>query len=164
MILNRRVQMALGLTAVAALIGMDKTVHANTLEVTATVPDSCTVVGGTLAFGVVDPRSAGDKTAGGQIDIDCTSETDVDIVLDGGLHHGQGSNGRAMKRLNSSDYLDYTIYTAGFGQVIQPDSPTSIPTLSPGTNPITVEGSIAGEQHVPGGDYSDTVQITLTFN
>jgi spore coat protein U-like protein len=36
--------------------------------------------------------------------------------------------------------------------------------LSNGQNSVVVDGVIDGSQTVPGGEYSDTVQITLTFN
>jgi spore coat protein U-like protein len=161
----RRMQLLLGLAAVAALVGAQEEVAAATLEVTASVPDSCTVAGGTLAFGTINPGGP-DVPGSGQINIDCTSAAEnVAIALDGGLHHGAKNNGRAMKRSSSNDYLNYRLYTAGLGQLREPD--VAVPVsggLSNGQNSVVVDGVIDGSQTVPGGEYSDTVQITLTFN
>ncbi|MEM7022296.1 MAG: spore coat U domain-containing protein [Pseudomonadota bacterium] len=163
MFFNHRMSFMLGLAAVVALVGANKDASANTLEVTATVPDSCTVDGGTLAFGTVDP-SASTPIATGQININCTSAADdVDVTLDAGLHDGDAGNGRAMKRTTSNDYLNYKLYAnSSYSQEWAQDVSTRH-DLASGPNAIPVYGRI-DQQNKPGGDYADTIQITLTFN
>jgi spore coat protein U-like protein len=164
MLLNRRVQM-LGLVTVAALASAQGEVAAATLEVTATVPNSCTVEGGSLVFDeYVAGPNAPQTFATGEFNVECTTPASVEIALDGGLHDGAtGNNGRAMKG-PGDNFLDYSLAgPAGFGTPWAQD--TALPfELIGGSNPITVNGFIHEAQTVPGGQYSDTVQITLTFN
>jgi spore coat protein U-like protein len=164
MLLNRHVQM-LGLVAVAAVASAQEQAAAATLEITATVPNACTVQSGSVAFGtyVSGQQSSLDATGGG-FSVECSSGAEVEISLDGGLHEGSGGNGRAMSSPTSGDFLNYHLYR-GPGFSTQWDPSLLLPfTLINGSNPIEVNGLISADQSIGGGEYSDTVQITLTFN
>jgi spore coat protein U-like protein len=163
MLLNRHVQM-LGLVAVAAFASAPGEVAAATLEVTATVPNSCTVEGGSLAFGTYNSGQVADLLSSGGFNVQCTAPASVNVALDGGLNHGVGANGRAMKGPGTSNFLDYTLFL-GPGFSTSWDDGVALPfNVINGGNPIEVTGRIDGGQTAVGGEYSDTVQITLTFN
>jgi spore coat protein U-like protein len=160
MLLNRHVQM-LGLVAVAAVASAQEQAAAATLEVTATVPNSCTVEGGSLEFGTYLPGpQAPGVLATGQLNVQCTAPASVNVALDGGMNYGEANNSRAMKG-PGENYLGYVLLSGSTPW----DQDVAIPfNVSSGPNPITVTGAIHEHQTVPGGQYSDTVQITLTFN
>lgn len=160
---KRHMHRALGFAAFAALTGIGIGAQAAQLEVTATLPDSCTVGGGTLAFGEINP-SATTPLADATINVECTANATVHIALDGGLYYTLGSNGRAMKRSSSDDYLDYKLYTnASYSSEWAKDLATPH-NVFVGDNSITIYGKIDSPQTKPGGDYSDTVQITMVVN
>jgi spore coat protein U-like protein len=155
---------ALGLAAFATLTAMALGAHAAQLEVTATLPDSCSVEGGTLAFGTVNPSGGQTPTANTTFNVQCSTAGSVTVALDGGLHHGQGSNGRAMKRATSNTYLNYELYTSATQTTAWPVPGGVNKTVAVGANAVAVYGAIAANQVKPGGEYSDTVQISLTVN
>lgn len=159
---KRHMHKALGFAAFAALVGFDLNADAAELEVTATLPDSCTVEGGTLAFGTVDPSET-TPLANAQINVECTANSSVDVKLDGGLYNTLGGNGRAMKRSSSNNYLNYKLYTnASYSQEWAANVSTTN-NVFVGSNPITIYGKI-DVQSKPGGDYADTVQVTMIVN
>jgi len=159
---KRHMHKTLGFAVIAALAAIGLEAHAAELQVTATLPDSCTVEGGTLAFGVVDPSDSA-EFANAPINVQCSTAGSVDIVLDEGLYHGLGANGRSMKRDGSNDYLDYRFYlSAAYSQEWPANNPISHP-VSVGPNPIMIYGRI-DQQTRPGGNYADTVQITMTVD
>jgi spore coat protein U-like protein len=163
MLLNRHVQM-LGFVAVTALASAQDQAAAATLEVTATVPNSCTVEGGSLAFGTYNSGQVADLLSSGGFNVQCTAPASVNVALDGGLNHGVGANGRAMKGPGTDNFLDYTLFLGtGFSTSWDKDAAVPFNVVS-GGNPIEVGGRIDGGQIAVGGEYSDTVQITLTFN
>ena len=155
---------ALGLAACATLAGMGLAAHAAELQVTATLPDSCTVANGTLAFGTVDPSGGSTPTANTTFNVQCSTTGSVTIALDGGAHYQQGTNGRAMKRASSNNYLDYELYTTAAQSTAWPVPGGISKPVVVGANPVAVFGAIAANQVRPGGQYSDTVQITMTVN
>jgi spore coat protein U domain-containing protein, fimbrial subunit CupE1/2/3/6 len=159
---KRHMHETLGFAAIVALAGMGFGAQAAQLEVTATLPDSCTVEGGTLAFGTVDPSDT-TPLANAPINVECTANASVNIALDGGLYYTLGANGRAMKRSGSNDYLNYKLYTnASYSSEWAKDLATSH-NVFVGSNAITIYGKI-DVQTKPGGDYADTVQITMVVN
>jgi spore coat protein U domain-containing protein, fimbrial subunit CupE1/2/3/6 len=166
MSLNRRMQLLLGLGAVAALMGAQEEAQAltSTLEVTASVPDACTLDSGTIPFGTYNSGQTGTLDTTGGFNVECSSAADVHIKLDGGLHLSAGGNGRAMASPDTSDFLNYELYKGtAVGLTWTENLPIAYP-LTSGTNSISVFGVILGSQIVAGGEYSDTVQITLTFD
>jgi spore coat protein U-like protein len=89
MLLNRQVQTMLGFVAVAALASTQDQVAAATLEVTATVPNACTVESGSLDFGTYQAGPQAPSVPGsGGFNVQCTLPASVEIKLDGGLNQG----------------------------------------------------------------------------
>ncbi len=164
MMVNRCVRTGWGLAVVAGLASLQGEVSAATLEVTATVPNACTVNSGALEFGEYQAGPSAPQVQGsGTFTVDCSSSASVEIKLNGGLHEGAGTNTRAMKG-SGDDFLDYGLFQApGFSTGWAPGVGVPFSLIS-GSNIITVNGIIDESQTVPGGAYSDTVEITLTFN
>jgi len=162
-LLNRQVQM-LGFVAVAALAGAQDQVAAATLEVTATVPNACTVESGSLDFG---PYQAGPQApsvqGSGGFNVQCTLPASVEIKLDGGLHDGAGGHARAMKG-PGNNYLNYALFEGSQFSLPWGPGVGMLYTVDSGANEIVVEGVVDEGQTVQGGEYSDTVQISMTFN
>ena len=162
---NRQVQRMLRFAAVAALASAQNQVAAATLEVTVTVPNACTVGSGALDFGAYQPGPQAPSVQGsGGFNVQCTSPASVEIKLDGGLNEGAGGDARAMKGPGNDNYLNYALFEAS--QFSAPWEPGDgfLYTVQSGANEIVVNGVIDEGQSVQGGEYSDTVQIIMTFN
>jgi spore coat protein U-like protein len=164
MLLNRQVQTMLGFVAVAAFASAQDQVAAATLKVKVTVPNACTVESGSLDFGTYQPGPQAPSVQGtGGFNVQCTLPASVEIKLDGGLNDGAGGDTRAMKG-PGNNYLNYTLFEGS--QFSQPWDPGvgMLYTVASGANAIVVDGVVDEGQTVQAGDYSDTVQITMTFN
>lgn len=136
----------------------------DTLTVTATVVDSCSLSTSTLAFGNYDPASGTDTDATTTIDASCTTGTTFDIALDGGS--SADINARTMS--DGTNTLGYQIYTDTLRSTIWGDGTTGSTAGGTGLGPLTAvtltaHGRIVAGQNVPPGAYSDTVNVTLTF-
>ena len=164
MLLNRQVQMMLGFVAVAALASAQDQVAAATLEVTATVASACTVESGSLDFGSYQagPQAPSLQGSGG-FNVQCTSPASVEIKLDGGLNEGAGGNARAMKG-PGNNYLDYALFEGSRFSMPWDPGVGMLYTVDSGANEIVVNGVVDEGQTAQAGEYSDTVQITMTFN
>ena len=165
MLLNRQVQTMLGFVAVAALASAQDQVAAATLEVTATVASACTVESGTLDFGAYQAGPQAPSLEGsGVFNVQCTSPASIDIKLDGGLNEGAGGDARAMKGPGNDNYLNYTLFEGSqFSLPWDPGFGIQYPVAS-GANEIVVDGVIDEGQTAQAGEYSDNVQIMMTFN
>jgi spore coat protein U-like protein len=164
MLLKRQVQTMLGFVAVAALASAQGQVAGATLDVTVTVPNVCTVESGSLDFGTYQPGPQAPSVEGsGAFNVQCTLPASVEIKLDGGLNDGAGGNARAMKG-PGNNYLNYTLFEGSqFSREWNPGV-GMLYTVNTGANEIVVDGVVDGGQTAQAGDYSDTVQITMTFN
>ncbi len=136
----------------------------DTLTVTATVVDSCSLSTSTLAFGTYDPASGTDTDATTTIDASCTTGTTFDIALDG----GSSANISARTMSDGTNSLGYQIYTDTLRTTIWGDGTTGSTAAGTGLGPLTpvtltAYGRITAGQNVPAGAYSDTVNVTLTF-
>ena len=164
MLLKRQVQTRLGFAAVAALASAQEQVAAATLEVTATVASACTVESGSLDFGAyqADPQ-APSLEGSGVFNVQCTSPASIEIKLDGGLNEGAGGGARAMKGPGNDNYLNYALFEGSrFAFPWDPGVGMHYP-VAIGANEIVVNGVIDEGQTAQPGQYSDTVQIIMTF-
>ena len=164
MLLNRQAQM-LGIAAIVALAGAQDQVAAATLEVSATVASACTVESGSLDFGAYQAGPQAPSLQGsGVLNVQCTSPASIEIKLDGGLNEGAGGEARAMKGPGNDNYLNYTLFDgSGFPLPWDPGDGI-IYTVDSGANEFVVDGVVDAGQTAQAGEYSDTVQITMTFN
>jgi spore coat protein U-like protein len=133
------------------------------LAVSATVLSGCALIGGTLDFGTYISGQEADLDASGQFSFVNCSGT-LTFELDGGI---QGNvNNRKMSGPDAT--LAYQIYSDAARRTIWGTGGNAfILPLPAGANPssgnLTVHGRIPGGQAVPGGSYTDIVNITLNF-
>jgi spore coat protein U-like protein len=151
--------------ALFAVTGQPALAQTANLNVTATVQASCTLEGGTLAFGTYN-ATAGDATdSSAAIAYTCTEGTNITVSLNDG-DHAEGAGNRAMAGPGGT-LLGYGLYKEdsrtnpwGAGPV---DGVTP-PATSAGQQTLTVYGRIPPGQQAAPGAYSDIVQITLNIN
>jgi spore coat protein U-like protein len=132
------------------------------LTVTATVLSGCTLVGGSLDFGNYVSGQPGNLDAAGRIGyVNCRGT--LTFELDG----GQQGNVSARKLRGPNGSLAYQIYKTSTRNSVwgQGGDALQLQLLSPTptSGNVTVHGRIFGGQAVPGGTYTDIVNITLTF-
>ncbi len=169
--MSRKFSVSLVVGALAGLTVMSGSASANTLGVSAGVPDACTVAAGTLPFGTYDPavQASNSLSGSGTFDVTCTLASDVNVLLDAGANFASGT--RKLLSTTTTDTLNYNLYQDGGFSTEWGDDGSSIsqasqnfPTLGAVTTNITVHGLIPQGQSVRGGTYQDTVNISLVFN
>ena len=161
---RRGARLALALTAAALqpAVAVAETTTGQ-LTVSAEVLSGCTLIGGTLDFGYYVSGQPDDLDATGEISyVNCSGRLTFDL---GGGTHGS-VNDRKMAGPDGGR-LDYQIYRAAnrTGVWGMGDQAFELPLTgdTPSSGNIPVHGRIRGGQAVPGGSYTDTVNITLTF-
>jgi spore coat protein U-like protein len=143
--------------------------HAQTanLQVTSSVVGSCTLSGGTLAFGTYVQAQTTPKDAQGTISLNCPAGINVTINMNQGGNPG-GSGSRNMtggaQSLNYQLYRDTTrsqVWGTGTGAA---GGKSVNPTVA-GPQTHEVYGRIAPDQSPSfTGNYTDTVVVSLTIN
>lgn len=142
----------LAIVAAAALMVVAGTAMASDtadLDVTAEVVASCSMTGGSLNFGNLDPTNAVEKTASSTgVTVTCTNGTTYALSGDDGDHP-----------VGTQKYL-----TNGISDI--PYSVT-IPASGAGTGSavgVTIDGAIAANTYTTAtaGTYSDTIELTVT--
>ena len=141
----------IAITAAAAIVAMTGTAMAAgsaNLDVTATVTGTCSVSGGTLAFGALDPLTAPEVTANSAgVSVTCTNGQAY--TLDTTANRGTVGNPGVLG--NGTSTIQYTIaYTAtGMG--------------NGAAQPVSITGTIAAGTYntATPGSYTDTIQINV---
>ena len=135
------------------------------LNVSATVLSGCTLIGGTLDFGIYVSGQASDLDATGEIRyVNCSGRLIFEL---GAGSHGSVDN-RKMRGPDGT--LDYKIFRAANSNDIWGMSEANAVVIdlplngTPSSGFVPVYGRIRGGQAVPGGSYTDIVNITLTFD
>ena len=122
---------------------------------------ACSVAVSPVAFGTVD--AAQDAHGTGEVVVRCDAAASFRV----GISPGSGSGTRRMEGPDGAR-LDYHLFQ---------DAGRSIPWgddqaiggaragSSDGDNPtrLTIYGAIPAQPSTPGGDYTDSLQVTLTF-
>jgi spore coat protein U-like protein len=162
--LSSNLRFIVGASALILLAATSDTAVAQTanLNVTATVEASCTLQGGTLAFGTYNPTDDDPTDSSATITYTCTQGTNVTINLDDGDHAG-GPGQRAMAGPGSA-LLDYGLYTDEARQDPWGVDGFTPPATSAGQESLEVYGRIPAGQQAGPGAYTDTVLITLNIN
>jgi spore coat protein U-like protein len=155
----RSIAGALGLTpAIAA--GAAAAADTANLSVTAQVEASCDVFAGSLNFGTYTATAA--KQANGSFSYECTSGTSITLSL------GQGNNPEGGSRAMAAgqNRLRYQLYRDSNRQQVwgMDEDGLALQVPSSSQQSVTVYGLIPAGQDAPPGNYSDTVQITLSIN
>lgn len=164
-------KLVLAVGAAAALIST----HAysasvtDTLTVQATVVAACTVTGGTLDFGDVDPI-AGDILAVSNttnISVTCSALTPYNVRLSAGTNGNGSVTGRQMLISGGgSDKLAYSLWRDALGTLNwgETDGDDTVSGLGTGLAiPHAVYGTVPAAQTSPPGSYTDTVTITVSY-
>ncbi len=132
------------------------------LSVTATVLSGCTLIGGTLDFGNYVSGQPTALDAAGQISFVNCSGT-LTFELDG----GQSGDVNARRMSGPDGTLAYQIYKTSARNAVWGMGGDAYELRLLGPTPVssnvTVHGRIPGDQAVPGGTYTDIVNITLSF-
>ncbi len=142
----------------------------STLEVSATVTDSCIVSTTPVAFGDYNPVAATAVTAEGSVVVTCSNGTSYQVGLDAGSGTGATVASRVMDDAGAG-VLTYGLYTdanwtTAWGNTVDIDT-YSDPVLTLGSGESqshTIYGQInAGQNTVPKGNYTDTVNVTVSY-
>jgi len=152
----------------------------DSLDISATVAQTCSITAGAVAFGAYDPVGAHpagtplDQT--GTIQVTCTKGASS---LEIGLDVGGNPAGAQRRMANGTERLAYDLFqpsgpnpgdgcnyatAAAWGDTATVDRFVPTATWAAGT-PFTfnVCGRVPGGQDVGAGNYADTVQATIYF-
>ncbi len=145
-------------------------------NVTATLANFCTVSAANVPFGVVNAGAAATNTAN-SVTLTCNKGATVTAVA---LNNGSNASGtqKRMKDAVSGDFLNYAIDVptgatfnscpaAGAGpewNATNTIAATPLFTVTGGPKLINLCASIPSGQFPSAGSYSDTVQVTATYN
>ncbi|MDK9697151.1 MAG: spore coat U domain-containing protein [Siculibacillus sp.] len=135
-----------------------------TLGVTLTIAATCTVTGGTMAFGTQGVlTSAINQTA--TISVVCTNSTNYTVGLDQGTF-GSSVTARKMHSTTTGADVDYSLYSDG-GRTTNWGNTSGSWVSGTGTGTsqsLTIYGQIPAQTTpAPAADYTDSVTITVTY-
>ena len=148
------------------IAGADATAN---LNVSATVASSCTITGGTLAFGTYNTVSGAAVDSTAALHVACTSGTETTVMLGQGANAAGGSTTSAPARQMSDgtgNLLGYALFSDSARSTVWGDTTlTGNPytALTSGSATQTVYGRVIANQDVPAGAYTDTVLATIAF-
>lgn len=150
-------------TALLSLHGLAGSATATTtLLVTATVVAACNVSTTPVAFGAYNPTAGTHLDGTGTVSVTCTNGTSYTVALDGGAQADVTT--RAMSA--GAHGLNYQLYSDSARTSVWGLTGAGLVAGTGTGSPIdhTVYGRIPSEQNVPPGSYSDTVNVTVTYN
>jgi len=132
--------------------------QSTTFTVSANVIRSCTVSASDLPLGTYDPMATAalEPATPSSITVNCTKNTSFTIA--------PLTTANAFRMANGTERLNYSLYqAAGHGRDWSTSNATgtSVNVSTPVT--FNVFGAVPAGQDVPGGSYSDTVTVTVTF-
>ena len=137
--------------AAVAMAGSAMAATTGNLNVSATVTDSCSITGGTLAFGTLNAVTAPVVNAGSAgVSVTCTNLTSYHVTAGNGQHYASGVY-----------HLD-----DGTGNEIAYTFTSAFPIAGTGngaSQTIAINGQIAAGSYTgaPAGAYSDQVVLTV---
>ncbi len=141
----------------------DDTSFLNNLAVQATIQALCHVDATDMNFGTLNGLLNSNRETTSSLSITCTQGTAYNVGLDNGEHYANGY--RRMAGPNGN-YVKYQLYrnanrTQLWGNTIGTDTVTGTGTGS--TQNLTVWGRVPPQTTPPAGNYSDTIQVTITY-
>ena len=140
------------------------------LNITASVPNNCTISAAPVSFGAYDPivtNASSPLDGTGTLGIDCTDGADYLVTLGQGDNAGSGSSNAIPARnlsLNGKK-LSYNLYQNPARNTVWANTnETGVSSKATGGPAVmNVFGRILPGQNVPAGSYSDTVTATVTY-
>lgn len=139
----------------------------SSFNVTTTVIDVCAVATANLGFGTYSPIAGSALDGTTTITVTCTLGTPYNVRLDPGAHSGGTVSTRRMQRTSGgTETINYSLYrnagrTQNWGETDNSDAVSA--TGSGLSQDHTVYGRIPASENVPTGDYSDTVNVTVSY-
>lgn len=137
----------------------------DTMQVTATVVNNCTINAAPMAFGTLATLGSSNIDTSATVSLACTPNAVYDVAMDLGLQ-GVGGQRYLVNSTDSGQTIPYGVYTnasrtnawgSGVGQTV-------VGTATGGTATLVAYGRIpASASAVTAGSYADTVTITVTF-
>jgi spore coat protein U-like protein len=156
------------ITAVAVAAGTGVSAQAGTqtatMELTTEVVANCTISAAALNVSGYDPIEANktiDFDQTGSVTVACTKGTSAEVTFNDGLNVG-----RQLKNTNTTDLLDYELYSAAAGETVWGSTQgTGKGITGTGANVIynVFMRVLPGQTNIPAGTYTDTVTATVTF-
>jgi spore coat protein U-like protein len=163
--LKSRLYLVVAITCGAALAAGSQAsaqTATDTLSVQVTVQNSCSVGGTTIDFGTYSSGQSSDLDADGDLTYSNCPAGTLTVSLDAG---GSGNISNRQMSSGNGDNLSYQLYkNSARNQVWGADAEgLQQVLLEAGSGSMTVYGRIVGNQDAPAGQYSDVVNITMTF-
>ena len=133
-----------------------------TFSVTAQVSTTCFITTTNLNFGAYAQTQLDATTT---LSATCSNGTPYDVGLDAGTSPGATVSTRKMTGLGS-DLLNYSLFqdsarSLNWGNTVGTDTVHGVGNGAAQT--LTVYGRIPAAQFVAGGEYSDTITVSLNF-
>lgn len=143
-------------------------VTSQSFQVSATVTPGCLVVGaganyGALAFGSYSALATSTVTAAltAGVTLQCTPGVALSMSVDGGLHN---SSGRNLQLNSGSARVAYQLFRdAGLSQSLGVSQSVSVTYSDANNISLPIYGRVVLPGNQPGGTYSDTLQVQLTW-
>jgi spore coat protein U-like protein len=150
------------------ITGAEAGTAGDTFAVTSTVVNSCIVAASPLAFPSYIPTSATATTGSTTLNVTCTLGAPYTVALSNGSGTGAdataGMSGRKMAG-SASAQLGYNLYQdSGYSQAWGSTGAYLMSATGTGLQvPLTVYGRIPASQVVAAGNFSDTINVTISF-
>lgn len=127
----------------------------------------CSVSATPVSFGGYDSGTPSPLEATGGMDITCDASAPFTLRLDPGQNSGGGFNPRRLKSITSADTLSYNLYRDSARVEVWGDG-TSSTFVKQGVGTgaqenFIIYGRIPGGQIIPGGLYTDAVNVTVEW-
>ncbi len=150
--------------AVAASNGAYAGTSTSSMAVSANLSVSCTVAAAAMNFGTVSTTTATTNAPANSASVTCAAATPYTLNID----YGANASGTTRRMKNGADFLNYEVYTTGYGidPFVQTPGTAGSPGTAGGSGTSTV--SIYGQvlvQTTPTtqGSYTDTLTVAVNF-
>ena len=154
------------------------TTTSGSVDVKLVLTDSCLITGndethdhyGTLDFGTQYARTYNElstslaPTSGTALQISCSDPHDVTVQTDAGLH-SLGQQRRMLNAASDGVFVPYTLYRpTDVNASWEPNTPVVIASVASTAVSLTFTAKVpAADNGNPAGNYSDTLQMTITY-
>ncbi|NVZ18627.1 spore coat protein U domain-containing protein [Pseudomonas costantinii] len=143
-------------------------VTSQSFQVSATITPGCLVVGGgtnygSLAFGTYSALSTSTVSVAlsSGVTLQCTPGVTLNMTVDGGLHN---SSGRRMQLNSGSALVAYSLFQdAALSQSLGVSQSVSVAYSNANNITLPIYGRVQLPGNQPGGTYSDTLQVQLSW-
>ena len=142
----------------------------STFQVSATVVAGCLVEGGASNYGSLDfgsysalsTSSVTTALGGTTVTLQCTPGVNLSMSVDAGQNSASGT--RNLKRSSGSSLVAYQLFRdAGFSQSLGINQCVPVSYSNPAIIKLPVYARAQLTGNLPAGNYTDVVQVVLTF-